>query len=72
MVERIKIIRQNCDKRGKGSTGQPDPTTQLVEIETYINKILKFVQLAKIADPQTVQEKMRKLQNYYKEVKRGE
>ena len=28
----------------------PDPSLQLVEIETHVNKILKFIKMAKQAD----------------------
>ena len=52
-------------KRAKG-TGAPDPTLQLVEIETHINKILKFLQLCKSADSTSVSKIMRSLQGQRK------
>ena len=51
MTKEISDIRQMVDKKRAKGTGAPDPTLQLVEIETHINKILKFLQLAKAADP---------------------
>ena len=41
----------------------------MVEIETHINHILKFIQIANLADRNTVQTTMRKLQLKFKEEK---
>lgn len=61
VVKNIAEIKMVCDKKRGKSTNQPDPTSQLVEIETHINRILKFLQLAKIAENDTVVAKMKVL-----------
>jgi len=43
VVRNIAEIRQLADKKRAKGTNVPDPTSQLVEIETHINKILKFL-----------------------------
>ena len=50
IVKQINEIRCLCDKKRARGQNQPDPVLQLVEIETYVNKILKFIALAKSAD----------------------
>jgi len=55
IITKINNIRSLLDKkRSKASNQTADPQTQLVEIEGHVNKILKFMQLAKIADPLSV------------------
>ena len=51
VVSNISEIRQLIDRKRAKGTNLPDPTSQLVEIETHINKILKFLHMAKEADP---------------------
>lgn len=46
VVKQISEIRALFTKRSNNNQ-DADPCNQLVEIETYINKILKFIQLAK-------------------------
>jgi len=43
----ISEIRKLVDKKRAKGTNVPDATMQLVEIETHINRILKFLGLAK-------------------------
>ena len=51
ITAKISHIRGLYDKKRVKSNNQTaDPKTQLIEIETHINKVLKFLQLAKIAD----------------------
>lgn len=50
IVKQINEIRGLCDKKRARGQNQPDPVLQLVEIETYVNKIIKFMALAKSAD----------------------
>jgi len=71
VVRQISEIRALFTKRSNNNQ-DADPCNQLVEIETYINKILKFMQLAKMADPVPVSKLMRQLQNKFKELKRVE
>lgn len=59
VVRNIAEIRVLLDRKRAKGTNVPDPTNQLVEIETHINKVLKFLKLARIADPQAVQSKMK-------------
>ena len=75
VVKRIGQIRQLCSKRSKGSN-QPDPVTQLVEIESHINRVRNFLDLAKkvdaINDEDTVKGIMRVLAKQEKEKNRVE
>ena len=75
VVKRIGQIRQLCSKRSKGSN-QPDPVTQLVEIESHINRVRNFLDLAKkvdaINDEDTVKGIMRVLAKQEKEKNRIE
>lgn len=64
VCRRITQIRRVFDK--KTTNNEPDPTTELVEIETHINKILKFMQLAKIADHEQVERGRKQLLKEYK------
>ena len=51
ILSKINITRHLYDKkRAKASNQNADPTTQLIEIEGHINRVLKFIKLAKIAD----------------------
>lgn len=71
IVNKISYIRSLLDKkRSKASNQTADPSTQLVEIEGYINKVLKFMQLAKIADPQSVTKQLKVLQELAKTKKK--
>ena len=54
MTREIADIRALVDKKRAKGANDPDATMQLVEIEAHINKILKFLQLAKAADPDRV------------------
>ena len=62
IVAKISETRALYDKnRAARSNQQVDPTIQLVEIEGHINKVLKFLALAKIAEPSTVSMLIRRL-----------
>ena len=50
LVKQISEIRDSCDKKRARGSNVPDPSLQLVEIETHVNKILKFIKMAKQAD----------------------
>ena len=50
LTKQISEIRDNCDKKRARGQNVPDPSLQLVEIETHVNKILKFIKMAKQAD----------------------
>ena len=50
LVKQISDIRDTCDKKRARGSNVPDPSMQLVEIETHVNKILKFIKMAKQAD----------------------
>ena len=54
MTREIADIRALVDKKRAKGANDPDATMQLVEIEAHINKILKFLQLAKAADADRV------------------
>ena len=54
VTKEIAEIRMLVDKKRAKGANQPEPTQQLVEIETHINHIIKFVKLAKFAEPKTV------------------
>lgn len=52
IVDKISETRNLYEKsRARGQNQQVDPTVQLVEIEGHINRVLKFLNLAKVADP---------------------
>ena len=55
VTKQISQIRALVDKNRAKGANQPEPTQQLVEIETHINHILKFIQIANLADRNTVQ-----------------
>ena len=50
VLEQITSIRQMVDKKRAKNNTQPDLTSQLIEIETYIIKIFRFLELAQVAD----------------------
>ena len=54
VTKEIAEIRMLVDKKRAKGANQPEPTQQLVEIETHINHIIKFVKLAKFSEPKTV------------------
>ena len=55
IVGKISETRALYDKNRAARSNQGvDPTIQLVEIEGHINKVLKFLQLARIAEPSFV------------------
>ena len=57
IVAKINQIRGLYDKkRAKAANQTADPITQIVEIEAHINKVLKFLQLVKIADAPSVKQ----------------
>ena len=57
ICQKISATRNLYDKkRAKASNQTMDPTLQLIEIEGHINRVLKFIKLARIADPRSVQE----------------
>jgi len=59
IVMKITETRNLYDKtRARAQNQQIDPTTQLREIEGHINRVLKFLKLAKIADDPVVNSKM--------------
>ena len=67
IVAKISQIRGLYDKkRAKSTNQQADPTTQLVEIEAHINRVLKFLYLARIADAKIVSTHIRTLQTQAK------
>lgn len=70
VVSNIAEIRQLIDRKRAKGTNLPDPTTQLVEIETHINKILKFLHMAKEADQTVVANIMKKIKSAAQEEKR--
>jgi len=62
IVSKISETRNLYDKtRARGKNAQVDPTTQLVEIEGHINRILKFLKLSKEADASIVSMHMKTL-----------
>ena len=71
--DKISHIRQLCDKKRAKGSNQPDPVTQLIEIETHINRVRNFIELAKkvdrMNDEDVVKEKMRVLYNKRKDEK---
>mmetsp|Transcript_10675 Transcript_10675/g.13245 ORF Transcript_10675/g.13245 Transcript_10675/m.13245 type:complete len:103 (+) Transcript_10675:1292-1600(+) len=67
IVSKISATRNLYDKkRAKASNQTTDPTTQLIEIEGHINRVLKFIKLAKIADAQSVAMHIKELQSHAK------
>ena len=55
IVAKISETRALYDKnRAARSNQEVDPTIQLVEIEGHINKVLKFLKLARLAEPSFV------------------
>ena len=70
---KITICRNLYDKkRAKASNQSVDPTLQLIEIEGHINRVLKFMKLARIADAKSVQEHIRHLGSVAKAAKKDE
>ena len=71
--DKINHIRGLCDKKRAKGSNQADPTTQLIEIETHINRVRNFLVLAKKADymmgETIVKDKMRVLYNRRKDEK---
>ncbi len=69
--DKIGFIRQLCDKKRARGSNQPDATTQLIEIETHINRVRNFLELAKkvdrMNDEDIVKDKMRELQKKSKD-----
>lgn len=65
----ISEIRVLVDKNRAKGTNQPEPTQQLVEIETHINHILKFISNANKVEKSTVTAKMKVLAIKFKEEK---
>ena len=72
IVRQIAEIRHLCDKKRAKGNNVPDATSQLVEIENHVNKILKFMQLAKIADAPQVGVFLNKLKNHFRAQKQEE
>ena len=70
---KITICRNLYDKkRAKASNQTVDPTLQLIEIEGHINRVLKFIKLARIADATSVQTHIRHLGSLAKTQKKDE
>ena len=73
VTDRIGLIRQLCDKKRAKGSAQSDPTTQLIEIETHINRGRNFLELAKKVDRMNgetiVKDKMRVLYTRRKDEK---
>ena len=62
VTKEISDIRSLVDKKRAKGANQPEPTQQLVEIETHIIKIIKFIKDARRADEKTVTSKLTFLQ----------
>lgn len=69
VVREINEIRGLFVKRSNNNQ-DADPCSQLIEIETYINKIIKFVNLSKMACPEDVNKIMKALKSEEMETKR--
>ena len=70
---KITLCRNLYDKkRAKASNQSVDPTLQLIEIEGHINRALKFIKLARIADATSVQFHIRQLASVAKAQKQME
>ena len=70
---KITICRNLYDKkRAKASNQSVDPTLQLIEIEGHINRVLKFIKLARIADGKAVYDHIRHLASIAKTEKQFE
>ena len=76
LVKQISDIRDSCDKKRARGQNVPDPSQQLVEIETHVNKILKFIKMAKQADELSgtnfVQKKIGLIKEEFKSIKRDQ